>query len=275
MEESNTMLDNVMVTKTVQISPFRTLVTALKDVFIDANIEFTENGLSLVGIDKSHTIVGSLLLEAEKFEFYKCLHKKIVIGVTLLNLFKAINTIGSNDTLTMYISKDDYNDGIVSHLTIKFENASISQVKIQRLRLIEPDTTETTLPQSIYSSVITLPSSDFQKIVRDLTTLSNRMQIKSVGDDLIFKCSGQFVDAEVIRSELSDSDNMKFITKPDQSKIMQGEFSLKSLGHFIKCTSLCSQIEMNLENDLPFLVKYDVASLGWIKLYLAQLPDIS
>jgi hypothetical protein len=32
---------------------------------------------------------------------------------------------------------------------------------------------------------------------------------------------------------------------------------------------------MYLENDLPFVVKYNVASLGEIKLCLAPLPPVS
>ena len=66
---------------------------------------------------------------------------------------------------------------------------------------------------------------------------------------------------------------MEFIQKQDVSKIIQGEFSLKNLGYFIKCTNLCSQIEMYLENNLPLVVKYNVASLGVIKLALASLPS--
>mgnify|MGYP001487173440 FL=1 len=66
-----------------------------------------------------------------------------------------------------------------------------------------------------------------------------------------------------------------FILKQDSTKIIQGEFSLKNLGYFIKCTNLCSQIEVYLENDLPLVVKYNVASLGEIKLCLAPLPSTS
>jgi proliferating cell nuclear antigen len=66
---------------------------------------------------------------------------------------------------------------------------------------------------------------------------------------------------------------MGFILKQDSSKIIQGEFSLKNLGYFIKCTNLCQQIEVYLENDLPLVVKYNVASLGEIKLCLAPLPS--
>ena len=59
--------------------------------------------------------------------------------------------------------------------------------------------------------------------------------------------------------------------KQDNS-IIQGEFSLKNLSYFIKCTNLCNQIEIYLENDLPLVVKYNVAGLGEIKLCLAPLP---
>jgi hypothetical protein len=66
---------------------------------------------------------------------------------------------------------------------------------------------------------------------------------------------------------------MGFILKQDSSKVVQGEFSLKNLGYFIKCTNLCSQIEIYLENDLPLVVKYYVASLGMIQLCLSPLPS--
>ena len=100
--------------------------------------------------------------------------------------------------------------------------------------------------------------------------ISDKLEIKSVGSELIFRCQGQFANAEIRRTE-SDG-NMEFIKK-DENKIIQGEFSLKNLGYFIKCTNLCNQIEMYLENDMPLVVKYNVASLGEIKLCLATLPS--
>ena len=65
----------------------------------------------------------------------------------------------------------------------------------------------------------------------------------------------------------------EFIQKQDPSTIIQGEFALKNLSYFIKCTNLCNSIEMYLENDLPLIVKYSVASLGNIKLCLSPLPS--
>ena len=262
---------NVLTIKTVQIAPFRTLMTALKDILLETNISFQPDGIRIINMDKSHTILAHLFLAAPNFEFYECTKEKIIIGVNMFHLFKLINSIDNDDTLTIYIEKSDYNDGVVSHLALKFENGEIKQCKTQKLRLIEPEPEELVYPDVKFSSIINLPSADFQKIIRDLSCISDKLEIKSVGNELIFKCSGQFASAEIHRAESDGS--MGFVLKQDSAKVIQGEFSLKNLGYFIKCTNLCSQIEVYLENDLPLVVKYDVASLGSIKLCLAQLPS--
>jgi len=262
---------NVLTIKTVQIAPFRTLMTALKDILLETNITFEPDGIRIINMDKSHTILAHLYLAAQNFEYYECKKEKIIIGVNMFHLFKLINSIDNDDTLTIYIENGDYFDGIVSHLALKFENGEIKQCKTQKLRLIEPEPEELEYPDVKFSSIINLPSADFQKIIRDLSCISDKLEIKSVGNELIFKCSGQFASAEIHRTESDGS--MGFALKPDSSKIIQGEFSLKNLGYFIKCTNLCSQIEVYLENDLPLVVKYNVASLGEIKLCLSALPS--
>ena len=267
----NQMEGNVLTIKTVQIAPFRTLMTALKDILLETNITFQPDGIRIINMDKSHTILVHLYLAAQNFEFYECKKEKIIIGVNMFHLFKLINSIDNDDTLTIYIENSDYVDGIVSHLALKFENGEIKQCKTQKLRLIEPDPEELQYPDVKFASIINLPSADFQKIIRDLSCISDKLEIKSVGNELIFKCSGQFASAEIHRAESDGS--MEFILKQDSAKVIQGEFSLKNLGYFIKCTNLCQQIEVYLENDLPLIVKYNVASLGEIKLYLAQLPS--
>jgi proliferating cell nuclear antigen len=263
--------NNVLTIKTVQIAPFRTLMTALKDILLETNISFQPDGIRIINMDKSHTILVHLYLAASNFEFYECKKEKIIIGVNMFHLFKLINSIDNDDTLTIYIEEDNYYDGIVSHLALKFENGDIKQCKTQKLKLIEPEQDELEVPDVKFTSIINLPSQDFQKIIRDLSCISDKLEIKSVGNELIFKCQGQFASAEIHRAESDGS--MEFIMKPDSSKVIQGEFSLKKLGYFIKCTNLCSQIEMYLENDLPLVVKYDVASLGSIRLCLVPLPS--
>lgn len=188
---------NILTIKTVQIAPFRTLMTALKDILLETNITFEQDGMRIINMDKSHTILVHLFLPAENFEFYECKKDKIIIGVNMFHLYKLINTIENEETLNIYIENTDYVDGIVSYLSLKYENGEIKQCKTQKLRLIEPDPEELQYPDVKFSSIINLPSVDFQKIIRDLSCISDKLEIKSVGNELIFKCSGQFASAEI------------------------------------------------------------------------------
>lgn len=266
MNEEN----NVLTIRTVQIQPIRNMITAIKDILTDATMTFTKDGLKIINFDKTHTILVNVNLNAYNFESYNCNPNKIIVCANTIHLFKVISTMSNDDTLSIYIEKDDYHDGVVSHLGLQYDNGSIKQCYSQKLRLIEPDTEEMSVPDVEYSTVINLPTSDFQKIIRDMNGISDRIEIKSVGQDLIFSCAGSFAKSKIYRSE--SNGNMEFIQKSDESIVIQGEFSLKSLSHFIKCTPLCSHLEMYLGNDLPLIVKYNVASLGEIKLCLASLP---
>ena len=262
--------NNVLTMQTIQIAPIRNLYSALKDLVPDVTMIIDKDGMKIINFDKTHTILVNVCLHASKFEYYNCEPEKIIVCANTLHLFKVISTMSNDDTLSMYIDKADYQDGIVSHLGLQYDNGDIRQCYSQKLRLIEPENDELFVPDVEYSTIINLPTSDFQKIIRDLNGISDRIEIKSVGTDLIFSCEGSFASSRIFRSE-SDG-NMNFLQKSDPSVIIQGEFSLKSLSHFIKCTPLCSHLEMYLGNDLPLIIKYDVASLGEIRMCLAGLP---
>ena len=271
IEPNNDSMNNVLTIKTVQIAPFRILMTALKDILLETNIIFTKDGIKIINMDKTHTILVHLTLKAENFEIFDCKYDKIIVGVNMLHLFKLISTIDNDDTLTIYIEKDDYDSGVVSELGLKFDNGDIKQSKIQKLRLIEPEQEEMEIPDLQFSSIINMPSADFQKIIRDLANISDKLEIESVGEELIFRCIGQYAKAEIRRTETTGS--MQFIQKNSGADIVQGIFSLRNLIYFIKCTNLCNQIEIFLKNNRPLIVKYNVASLGEIKLCLAPLPS--
>ncbi len=264
--------ETVLLIKTVQITPFRILMTALKDILLDTNITFTKDGIKIINMDKSHTILVHLNLDASNFEYFHCAFNKIIIGVNMFHLFKLINSIDNDDTLTLFIEKKHYMDGIVKYLGMRFENGIIKQCKTQYLRLIEPDDQELEIPNVTYTSIINLPSSDFQKIIRDTSNLANRLEIKCVNDELIFSLEGPFAKVEIVRSECDG--NLEFVKKQKVNDIIQGEFDLKYLSYFIKCTNLCNSIELMIENDLPLIVNYKVASLGEIKLCLSSLPSL-
>jgi proliferating cell nuclear antigen len=262
--------NNVLTVKTVSTTPIRAMITALKDILTDATITFTAQGLKIINFDKTHTTLVNVNLYADRFEEYICIPEKIIICANTHHLFKVISTMSNDDILSIYIEKNDYHDGIVSELGFQYDNGDIKQCYSQKLRLLDSDTEEMLVPDVEYSTIINLPTAYFQKIIRDLNGISDRVEIRSVGNDLIFSCEGSFAKSNIKRTEADG--NLEFVKKADASIVNQGEFSLKSLSNFIKCSPLCTHLEIYLGNNLPLIVKYHVASLGEIKLCLAPLP---
>jgi hypothetical protein len=60
-------------------------MTALKDILVDTNITFQPDGMRIINMDKSHTILVHLFLKSENFEVYECKKDKIIIDSYLKN----------------------------------------------------------------------------------------------------------------------------------------------------------------------------------------------
>ena len=260
------MSDKIMELKTVQTGAFKTLIEAMKEILTDANIEFTDSAVKIITMDPTQTILVHLKLEKDSFEYYHCKHK-IVIGVNMLNFFKLIRTLTNNDALTLYVE-----NGNTNILGIRIENGEKNSLTNYYLNLIEVDETIYQIPPAQFESIITMPSGEFNKICRDMINLSEIIEIKSVGSQLIFSCKGEFASQETIIGETSNG--LTFVKSGSEDNIIQGYYNLKHLVLFAKCTNLCNSIEMYMKNNFPIVIKFTVGSLGSLKLALAPKIEL-
>ena len=263
---------NLFEIKTVQSGAFRSLIEAVKEIVTEANIEFTAEGIKVVNVDETHTVLVYLKLFGDRFESYYC-PMKYILGVNMIYFFKLIKTMGNNDSLTLYLPQSNPNK-----LGIRMENSDKSTVTNYFLKLFDTDVEDIKIPSISFTSIIHMPSTDLQKHCRDMNALGDKLdvEITSSGSDLIFRCIGDFAEQETIISENSGTSNMKVHKSSGSvSEIVQGIFQLKHLVLFTKCTSLCPSIELYLKNDYPLILKYTVANLGEIRLVLAPMKNKS
>lgn len=253
--------NNIIDVKTVQASAIRVLVEALKDILTDANFIFDDTGIKVIAMDSSHSVLIHMKLESSNFESYYC-EKKTKIGVNMLNLYKLIKTMQNTDTLSMFINKSDNNK-----LGIMINNSDKNSTTTYRLNLLDIPEEEIKIPPAEFDSELTLPSNDFQKLIRDMINIGTDVEIKSIGSTLTLNCTGDFANQNTILRETQDG--LKYKQKQDASFPVQGIYSLKYLMLFTKCTNLCPQIQMYIKNDYPLIIQYTIASLGTIKLCVA------
>jgi proliferating cell nuclear antigen len=237
------------------------LIEALKEILTDTVFEFTEKGIKICTMDNTHTILIHLRLDSSKFEHYYCDGKKLV-GINMLNLNKIIKTVNNNDTISFFMNRNNCNI-----LGIQIENTDKNANRITYMNLLDLENNNMEIPSVKFNSVITLPSSDLQKICRDVNGIADYLEIKNINNQLILSCKGDFCSQEI---SISDSEQILVEHTEDKEKeIFQGVFNLKYLVLFTKCTNLSNTVELYLKNDYPLIIRYTVGSLGEIKLCLA------
>lgn len=252
----------ILYIKTVQASAFRVLIEALKEILTDCNLDFSNESLKVIAMDPSHSVLVHLKLESDKFEVFHC-PEATTLGINTLNFFKLVKALQNNDTLTLYVEKDNINQ-----LCIKMDNGEANRTTTYRMNLMDLNQENFQIPAVEFDAVITLPSSDFQKICRDMYNLGDNMEIRSYGEQISFSCSGDIASQTTTIGQ-SDIGGLSVINE-NTSNIVQGIYALKYLVLFTKCTNLCNTIELFLKNDYPLIIRYNVANLGSIKCCLAS-----
>jgi len=250
-----------MFLKTEQSGAFKILIEALKEILTEGNLIFDETGIKLMAMDSTKSILIHMKLEAQQFEFFHC-PDKVIVGVNMLNLFKLIKTMTNSEILTLFIEEDNTNK-----LGIMITNIEKNSKTVYKLNLLDIEEGQIDIPPAKFETELSLPSSDFQKIIRDMVNIGENIDVKSVGPQLILNCSGDFASQETILGETSNG--LKFFQQTEEAVPSQGVFSLKYLNQFTKCTNLCQQINVYIKNDYPLIIRYSVAGLGDIKLCLA------
>ncbi len=236
---------------TIQAAAFKSTFEVLKDILNDVNIYFRPDGMYIITLDTARTSLIDIYLASDNFESYECEHEEIIAGINISNTFKLLKTITNSDVLSIEItSKEHMNIEITSEVkrtTTKFQ-----------LKLLDINESRIEVPKVDMTTVTTLPSTDFQRLCRDMSNIGTDIEIRRSGTQLRLRCDGDFADQETS------------IECPEKSPEITGLYSLKYLNIFTKATSMCASVQIIQETGNRFLIlKYNVANLGELKFYLA------
>ena len=217
-------------------------------------------GLKVMAVNKTQTILIHLKLDADRFDYYYCARKKLVLGINMANFYRLIKTMSNFDTLTLAVDDDDINK-----LIIKLENGDKNCISTYKLNLMDLDIEDIEVEPAKFPYSINMLSADFHKICKDMHNIAEKIEIKCTSKKIYFTCKGEMASLE---TELGETANGLSIDVY-KDEIVQGLFELKNLVLFTKCTNLCHTVTLFIKNDYPLIIKYSVAALGEIKLCLS------
>lgn len=135
-------------------------------------------------MDSSHVALVSLTLGQSGFESYRA-DRAMTLGVSITNLAKVLKLAGNEDKIILRADED------ASHLSITFENRRQEKITEFNLNLITLDSEHLGIPETSYTSEITMNSFDFSKLCKELHQLSETVTIEASLHYVKFSIEGE------------------------------------------------------------------------------------
>jgi proliferating cell nuclear antigen len=242
--------------KTVQTNAVRVLFESLKNILSDVNFKADSSGIKLTAVDGTTTAIVNLFLHSEKFEEYIC-ENSINIGLNLASVFKILKGIKNTDTISFTILRTDMNNMILTS-----QNSDKRAIIRSKIRLLDMDEKIYNIPDIHFDSYITMPSTDFQTYISDLSNIASEIEIRSSSNNMTMTAKGDFAEQSITINETNDK-------IPDNVNEQSGIFNIKYIQLFTKSTNLCGTVEIYLKSLYPLTILYNVANLGVLKYCLA------
>jgi len=172
-----------------------------------------------------------------------------------------LKSIKKKDSLQLFIDDELPNDLGIKVIPKENNRVTTSFIKIQEKQNISIE-----VPTG-YDKPVIVPSSEYQKMCKDMTHIGNIIKVTSKNFHIKFICNaGGVMKRNVEFGEMSDSDD----DDDDESKINEyvDEFDTEQLSRITKMAGLASNMQIYPKRKKPLLFKSSVGSLGKISIYI-------
>jgi len=246
---------------------FKQLIEALKDLVQEANIDCSDDEISIQAMDNSHVALVSVSLRSGGFDHFRC-DRPISLGFNATNMGKILKCAGNEDVITLK-AKDDGDS-----LELVFESPGQDRIADFELKLMDIDSEQLGIPDTEYKCTIQMPSGEFQRIIRDMQVLGDTLTISCTKEGVKFHVNGDLGTGNVLIRQNNSADS-----KDEEKVLIEMEepveltFALRYLNFFTKATALGPTVILNMSPDVPVVVEYPIGETGHIKYYLAPKID--
>ncbi|KAH7925770.1 proliferating cell nuclear antigen [Leucogyrophana mollusca] len=167
------------------------LLDSIKELVTDANFECNEEGINLQAMDNSHVALVAVKLNATGFKRYRC-DRPMPLGVNLNSLTKVLKCAKDDDICVIKATDD------ADVLNLVYEARSSDRIAEYDMKLMDIDSDTLGIPDTEYDARVTMPSSEFSRIVRDLSQLGESVRIEVSKEGVRFASDGEAANGSVL-----------------------------------------------------------------------------
>lgn len=245
---------------------FKQIIESIKDLVQDANMDCSNDGISIQSMDSSHVSLVAVNLNSNGLDHYRC-DRPVNLGFNSANLSKILKCANNEDIITL--KSDDSADT----LTLLFESPKNARIADFELKLMDIDNEQLGIPDTPYKCTVEMNSGEFQRIIRDLQVLGETCTISCTKEGIRFSVSGDLGTGNILTRADGDIEKEEDRVKIEMQEPVELNFALRYLNFFTKATNLSSRVVISMSPDVPVVIEYPIEDVGYVKYYLAPKID--
>ncbi|KAG6415450.1 hypothetical protein SASPL_122861 [Salvia splendens] len=137
------------------------------------------------------------------------------------------------------------------------------------MKLMDIDSEHLGIPEAEYHAIVRMPSAEFARICKDLSSIGDTVVISVTKEGVKFSSRGDIGTANIVCRQNTTVDKPEDATVIEMNEPVFLTFALWYLNSFTKATPLSSTVTLSLSSELPVVVEYKIADMGYIRFYLA------
>lgn len=254
--------------KFAQGTTLKKIVEAIRELCKEVNLDVNETGVQLQAMDSSHVALVSMFLKTPLFQDYRA-DRKIVLGMSMESVAKILKLCGNDDSVMLRSEEDS------DQMSFVFENEKEDRISDFALKLLDIDNEHMGIPENQeYKCVVRMPSSEFQKIMRDLKEFGDSVQISGSKDGVKFSVQGDIGAGNVTVKPRESDKESQAVTIACEDPV-NAAYALRYLNFFAKATPLSDTVTLSISDEQPLIAEYEIGDKesGHLRFFLAPKID--
>lgn len=251
----------LLLMQTSQCLQFKSLIECLKELLCEVNMDFIEGkGIRLVSIDPGRVAMIHLVVNNIESFYAK---GTVTAGINVVVLYKMIRSMTSNDFMEWRIYEDEPH-----RMEIELSNSERRTKTINSIKLLDLDAEDIIIPQVEFDRVVSMPSSELSKHVREMVTVSPFITIRATTTTLELVSEGEMARSHITIEPTASGLNWKHSEKGGD---IEGKYFARYIEKFTK-NSLANNVELFLKSNYPLIMRFEI-SIGCLRFCIAPIKD--
>jgi proliferating cell nuclear antigen PCNA len=258
---------------TAQATAFKGTIDALVHAHIcETTLVVDKKGLSVRQIDPGQCLVVDLLIESPSFQTFVLAEDETHVGINVHAFQRVLRSLTNKDTVTLSIL---YEEPIFLRVAV-FNEFTKSEI-VHKLRVLALDYEKVEIPQRECDRIVSMPSADFARHVKDFGPLSKALEFEADNSTFYVRAKSDLCISEAaihpknnVRGEQFGNGSTHIGLGRNGNATVRQSFNTKYLQSITKASSLDSQITLYLTRGHPLIARYNVSIIGSLRYILAE-----